>query len=558
MDLGGMIKPKSLFLVLASASALAPFQSSMAEPTVSGAGQPNAGNLEKSTEHVRPTGSNFRQFDKDPFADARKRAQALEDTGKPGASYEWASLARQYFDQQQYSQGTACMLHALSIHSAEYFNNGMYHPGNLRGDLGYTVLVKAKHFDDAEKILKKCLEAHKTFSYAKSAFIEKFLLSELFIEESRYDEAKKWADELLATFTQDDGICRRNGNCMRAFVFFSLVDEFTAKEQFRIARQLLDSATKIQLAETGPKNPLFIENYQSQAKLLEAQDQLPQAEEFARKALDLESWVGRSANSGRISSGMLVSILRKEGKSGEAEKISNLHPLPEDRSLYMANVYGVRSASDHSLPPERYVSTAEEPLKKILSERIRVFGEASTEALKSLNDLSRFYVQQKRYNEAEKVQLHQLQMLDEEYGKCNVPKVECYLDLAEIYMFENLKDKARHFAAMVTTLPTDEPVWIRTNFMKSTVRLANVWLYLGDTNKALEYAKIVEKTIVHTPHQIGYVDLDRRIDECADLMSRIGAMKDVDDLKQVKKDFHDPSIYSAGRFPKPPGSPDNE
>jgi hypothetical protein len=212
--------------------------------------------------------------------------------------------------------------------------------------------------------------------------------------------------------------------------------------------------------------------------------------------------------------------------------------------------------------PELYASTAEEPLKKTLAEKIRVYGEASSDALKALNELSRFFVQQKRYDEAEKVQLHELQMLDAQYGKCAVFKFGCYLTLAEINIFENNKDKARQFAEMITWPPSDEPVWDRS---KSTMRLANVWLYVGDRDKALEYGRNVEKTLIGTPQFIGFNRLDDRINDCLDFMVRAGATEDVATLKKLQADFHDRSHPSTGRsqppngrFPFPGGVPDNE
>ena len=169
--------------------------------------------------------------------------------------------------------------------------------------------------------------------------------------------------------------------------------------------------------------------------------------------------------------------------------------------------------------------------------------------------MSRFYVQQKRYDEAEKVQLHELQMLDEQYGKCAVFKFGCCLNLAEIYIFENNKDKARGFAEMITTPPSDEPAWDRS---KSTMRLANVWLNIGDREKALEYGRSVEKTLIGTPQFIGFNRLDGGISDCLDFMERVGGTEDVAALKKLQADFHDPSHASTGRFPRPPGLPDNE
>ncbi len=449
---------------------------------------------------------------------AKQHAQNSENALNPAASSEWANVARIHLGKQQYADGVAAMLRALSMESGESFNHSMYHPGNMRADLGFTLLVKAKKYREAEAILKQSILTHRASGTYASAFIEKAFLAELFIDEDNYSEAKKWAEALLATFSQYPSICLSRGNSMSAFLFYSVVDKFTEQKQFDIAENLLEQATKIQLTEVGPRNALFIENFQSYAKLREAQSKLILAEGFARKALDLENWIGGSRNSGRISSVLLASILRKEGKSAEADRVSVKPAEGTRRPPDLQKLYNIRFYTSHSASPELYAITAEEPLKQILSETIETHGAGSVDALKAYDALTKFYVQQRRYDEAEQIQLRELEILNEQYGKCSVPKFTCMINFAEIYLLQNKLAKAALCTDQITKAPTGEVI----SETKDKLRLANVLLSMGKREEALEWAKQVAKPLHDYPGAFGYSSTTMQ-EQYREFMRRAGA-----------------------------------
>jgi len=459
---------------------------------------------------------------------AKARAQGLEEAHQPQASSEWASVARLYFANKQYTEGTACMLHALQIYSGENYNNGMYHPGNVRGDLGYTLLVKAKRFDDAEKILKQCLETRKNVRWFNSGYIEKSLLAELFIEQGKYDEAQSWASAVLDTFVMDGGFCPPRGEVMRAYLFFTIVSEFIDKKQFNIAQKLLEDATRVQLSLLGPRNVLFIENYLCQAQLAEAQNNLPIAESFARKALEVENFAGPSGNTGKICNAKLAAILRKQGRAVEAEKISVDPAKLGSRKVDLVKLYNLRIVSSHMRLPERYADTAEEPLKQALTNAIRDGGEANIASRRAMDDLTRFYVQQKRYAEAESLQLHQLKLLDDQYGKCAVPKFICFLNLAEIYLLQNAPGKALSYAEQIKSIPEDSRYYVQH---MSALRWANLLYSLGKKDKALEIGRKVEMELLKLPSAYGQ-DVDLWLVDCLNFMNRAGAVADAEALRR--------------------------
>lgn len=462
------------------------------------------------------------------LSNAKARAQGIEDARKPNASSEWANVARLCFANKQYSDGTACMLHALQIYSGENYNNGMYHPGNVRGDLGFTLLVKAKRYDDAERILKQCLETRQKGSWFNSGYIEKSLLAELYIEQGKYDEAQKWADALLDTFGADGGLCPPRGSSMRSYLFFTVVSEFIEKKQFEIAQRLLDSATRVQLSLVGPLNVLFIENYLCQAQLAEAQNNLPLAESFARKALEIEKFAGSSGNTGKICGERLAGILRKESKGLEADKISVLPNKVASRKVDLVKLYNIHMISSHMRFPERYADTAEEPLKEAMADAVQASGEGNIDSRRAMDNLTRFYVQQKRYAEAESLQLHQLKLLNEQYGKCAEPKFVCFLNLAEIYLLQGSPGKALSYAEQIKSTPEDSRYFVQH---KSALRWANVLFSLGKKDKALDIGRKVEMELLKVPSAVGQ-EVDLWLIDCLNFMNRAGAVADADALRQ--------------------------
>ncbi|CAN5477504.1 hypothetical protein BH10CYA1_BH10CYA1_61990 [soil metagenome] len=474
------------------------------------------------------------------ITDTRKHAESFETENKPNANYEWANLARLYFAHQKYSEGTAAMIHAIQMPAKNSFNNGMYHPGNLRADLGFDLLLKAKRYDDAEKILMQCLETNRANAKKNNwgePTIELSFLAELFIEQGKYETAKKWADELLASFSRGYGVCPPRGGSMRAYMFYSLVDLFTTRKQFSIAQQLLDDATTVQLSQLGLRNALFIENYVSRAKLLESQNKLPDAENFATKALDLENWVDGSRNAGRISRPLLASILRAENKMSEADRVATVPSLRENRVDNLEALYNIHVTHSHMRLPNRYANTAEEPLKTMLDEANETHGEGSTTALKALDNLITFYVQQSRYDQAERLQLHELKILDLQYGKCVEPKFNCYLNLSEIYLLEGKDAEALKFAQQISEPPEDDQPHGSDELANTALRFANVLFSVGNKERALEIAKKVESSLLQTKIRTGWGwggqgrTYEERLNDCLHFMERAGAVADANALR---------------------------
>lgn len=473
------------------------------------------------------------------ITDTRKHAESLEAENKPNANYEWANLARLYFAHQEYSEGTAAMLHAIQMPAKNSFNNNMYHPGNLRIDLGLNLLFQAKRYDDAEKILMQCLETNRENAkknYWGEPTIELSFLAELFIEQGKYETAKKWASELLASFSRGYGVCPPKGGSMRAYLFYSIVDLFTTHKQFAIAQRLLDEATTVQLSQLGPRNALFIENYVSRAKLLEAQNKLPEAENFAKKALDLENWVDGSRNAGRISRPLLASILRAENKTSEAERVAIVPGSRERRVNNLEALYNIRGGF-HMRVPDRYAKTAEAPLKTMLAESNEIHGEGSTTALTAMNDLIKFYVQQGRYDQAERLQLQELKILDLQYGKCVEPKFNSYLNLAEIYLLEGKNAEALKFARQITHPPEDDQPHRAEELNNTALRFAKVLFSVGEKERALEIAKKVESNLLQTKIRTGFgwggqgPTYEECLNDCLHFMEHVGAVADANALQ---------------------------
>lgn len=489
----------------------------------------------------------------DRLANARKRAQEFGLKNLPGASVEWANLARLCFSFKEFDDGTAYMLRALQISKNGSFNNGMYHPGNLRFDLGYTMLVNAKQYSNAEKILKQSIEIRKTDDNFKSAYIEKSFLAELFLEQNKFDVAKQWAEQLIATLREKDAMCAPSGGYtgyMNGYLTFKLVDMFTEKKQFVAAQSLIEGADKALLTNLGPRNALFIESNQSQAKLFLAQNKLTEAETYARKALELETWVGGSRNTGKISASLLASVLRKEGKNEEADRVSATVEVKPTRFKDTVKLYNVQAYFSHGRLPERYADTAEEPLKASIAEEIALHGDANDQTLKAYDDLTRFYLQQGRNTDAEKIQLHELEMLDAQYGNCNEPKFRCYLNLSEIYLAMNKTDKALKFAKAIKKAPKG----LDYDSLTPRLRWAKVLVSVKQIPQALQITREVENEV--SQNRSPFFSAQKYLEQCLAIFNSAGAEEDAIAVRTKLSRFsaprRTPTVSPPPSLPRPP------
>ncbi|GEM_PF-2029059 len=476
--------------------------------------------------------------------ETKLRAQQLEAQRSPGASGEWAKLARQYFAEQKYDQGTDTMLHALTPTAGVYSGVGMYHPANVRGDLGLDTLLNAKKYMSAEKILKTSLESTKCSSlpYTRSGFIEKSLLCELFIAQDNFVEAKKWADSLLSTLSERDAICAPETGRMRVYLLFTTIDKFIEKKRFDIANALLDGAKMSLHKQVGPSSEFFIECHQSQTKLYLAQHRLGEAEASARSALQLETWLDGSRNIGKTSAGLLASVLRKSGRNAEADRLS-LSNKPLKRTIPdQVKLYGFNMNGGHGYQEFPYASTAEEPLKAMLAEAIEDHGAGSRTTRIARNNLTRFYIQEKRYQDAEKQQLIILETLDAQYGLCAAPKGACFLYLSEIYLAQMQLDKAAAFASAIASAPEIEGTY---DLIGPRVRWAKILFAVGQSQRAVEIAREAEKSLLQIAPGYGSDDPEPNLRECLLIMQRVGASNDVAALKERLE------LITAGRVRKP-------
>lgn len=476
--------------------------------------------------------------------ETKHRAQQLEAQRSPGASGEWAKLARLYFAEQKYDQGTDTMLHALTPTAGVYCGVGMYHPANVRGDLGLDTLLNAKKYMSAEKILKTSLESTKCSSlpYTRSGFIEKSLLCELFIAQDNVVEAKKWADSLLATLSERDALCASETGRMRAYLLFTIIDKFIEKKQFDIANALLDGARMSLRKQVGPSSEFFIECHQSQSRLYLAQNRLGEAEASARSALQLETWLDGSRNIGKTSAGLLASVLRKSGRNAEADRLS-LSDKPLKRTIPdQVKLYGFNMNGGHGYQECPYASTAEEPLRAMLAEAIEDHGAGSRTTRIARNNLTRFYIQQKRYQDAEKQQLITLETLDAQYGLCAAPKGACFLYLSEIYLAQMQLDNAAAFASAIASAPEIEDTY---DLIGPRVRWAKILFAVGQSRRAVEIAREAEKSLLQIAPGYGSDDPEPNLRECLLIMQRAGASNDVAALKERLE------LITAGRVRKP-------
>jgi hypothetical protein len=516
---------KTFTTATTASNAVAPATTNVATPALS-APTPSAAPSSSSNASSNPTSK-------------------VETLPSAQTSYAVADAARQLIAAQKYQEGCAMFLRALQMDDGAHFNNNMYHYGNLKNDLSVQVLLDAKQFDVLETILHQALktrlaEDSKLEEKQKTnGLLEKRLLCELYLEQGKYDEAKKLANEFVKALKESHKWCSTRRGAQDSSLHalnISIVRQFVAKKQFATARLLLDQLDGILSSKVGPKHVLLIEDNLTRAQLFEAEDKLDDAEKLAKEALDLDVWM--SGTRATVTRNTYASILRKEGKiaaADAAEAVTDTDFKYDSKELYGNNIYS------HSSPPVIFPDTAEAPLKKFLDNHVIQHGEGSEETQKAMDDLARFYVQKQRWNDAEKVQLRELKILDQMFGSCPEPKQSCFLNLAEIYKGKNDKRMAGKYVELITA--PEESRFRDGSETINKLRLAYVLFFLGKKDDAIEMAKSVETSLLQKNRhwQVNEFNL---FDDLIAFMKTADASSDANALEAEKIKIYGPRAAS--------------
>jgi hypothetical protein len=470
-----------------------------------------------------------------------------DETAK--TSFELAQKGRKLISEQQYKEGTDYMLRALRSPDGDRFNNYMYHYGNLRGDLGYELLVQAGQFELLRSILEQAIQTRtaadeKLQDRAKTfARLEKILLAELFIEQGKFREAEKQSNEVLKAVDSDITWC--NTPLSQEYsgheLSLRLIHKLTEKKEFAIAQELLNKFDKILAPRVGVKHPFWIDNRLTRADLLQAQGKTNDAEELAKNAFDLDVWLYGVNRGVHHSRNIYASILRDEGKNAAADSIENT-PLKADRRD-VSKIYN-RNGFSHN-DSQTFATDAEEPLKELLEKDIAQNGRCGNETLRIFDELTRFYKEHQRWVDAENVQKRKLAIFDDVYGPCVIGKVFCFLELADIYRNKGDKNSTAKYAGQVLALEQSQPDVFASNdgtihFSQpytNRMRFAQVLLFIGKKDAAIAEAKAVKDYLTKAVRRMGIDsgnDESGLFDACIDFMNTVGATEDVDILKQAR------------------------
>lgn len=339
------------------------------------------------------------------------------------------------FDRADFDRAAIMIEKRIKRHSASFAP----FPGNRMSDLGFQIFEKAKRFDILEKLLKAAIEAESDATVApsgaasipklQSILLNKLLLIRVYALERKTTDALGLAKDTFEEQTKAPyvliarsrrGSPRIGGLWDSNFLMNSSplieplfwgVDDFIKAGDLKTATELNRLVSLLLTSVVGEKHPVWIQSHVRAATIFGAEGEKQKQESELRKALTIASWVygPQSRNTADVRS-KLASVLRDAGKDTEADAVGVIRPqtVPQISEYVLRGKHFILSS--HSPPPDFYADTAESALVERLPKVIDANGEPSVETYTTLRMLTDFNLARKRYTEAEKYLLKQLQI----------------------------------------------------------------------------------------------------------------------------------------------------
>jgi len=257
-----------------------------------------------------------------------------------------------------------------------------------------TRVSSQSEFTSAEKILKMHLSAVKTM-YANEKNYSSFLhllLAEVYVRESKYDEAKRCIEYCLEL--EDSPVGELSRKCWEgsaspiALKFFDIVDEFEMQGNSRYAKVLITRYDRLQQKWQGAKNPQRIgvllklahlegvtKNFWAQSMMLEY-------------ALVLSEWnFGRRSYKTAAVRDIYVSWLKKNDHLVEAGIVSIVPPARQLRKAPLAIPPDTHHGRKDFYPDEEF--SVNEDYYQVADSS----GEGNLKTAHNIKRLMRFYTQ---------------------------------------------------------------------------------------------------------------------------------------------------------------------
>jgi hypothetical protein len=455
--------------------------------------------------------------------------QLEQEDPRASCSY-WEDAARCLMRDEQYDQGCELMLHAMSLPGASSFYLQMYHPGNMRAELGIGMLVAAARHDLAEKILRKGIQlGTANGAMHREPLIERLLLAEVLIDAGKYDEAWVVLGDLFTAVDKPNGeFCKHCDEPTDTICscLTGLIDLLLEKQRVSDAARLARVVIEMQEKWLGSNNPQFIDTLRRLGNVQRLSNERSAAAETLKRALDIAIWNygsgGRSVTFSRIDyAGALIAL----GKKDDADKVAACHPERMKRSDFN-QLYGTRFMH-HSTPPEHFADSAEIPLTERLDECRRVTGEGSRDTYDALSKLIQYYKERLNWTECEKLQLCALRTCELKEGRCSRQKKGCLLDLADTSFARGDRKKALEWLSKSESGNSDD--WMDETHV---IQYASLLLRADRKAEAIKtwrqvLLKIKEQSAVSIPSS-------RILDDCLNFAHAAGLNADEQFLNELK------------------------
>ena len=211
---------------------------------------------------------------------------------------------------------------------------------------------------------------------------------------------------------------------------------------------ILAGSYLIQKRLLGPEHPDVARSLSQIAEAYRTKNQLPEAEELLKRALDLSS---RSSEPASLEVaqllGRLAEVQRARGKymDASATYARQLELLEHHRGSIHPEVAQAAAMLAECFRAQSKYSQAEESYRKALSIRQKLFGPAHPSVIGLVKILAETVRQQQRYEDAEQLYRHVLEHQIAQLGEYNPDVADTLYMIAEVFRARSQYSEAEHF-----------------------------------------------------------------------------------------------------------------
>jgi tetratricopeptide (TPR) repeat protein len=307
-------------------------------------------------------------------------------------------------------------------------------------------LINAGQFLGVETILKRCvtlISSHPQ-KWSKHAAVEKCALANFYLQTGRFHEAKNLTKEIVSTMNEDPDPFFSTGkqkslapygtwyfprrSIPKVYDLLELCGMYINARRPNDAKELAASVLNLQKKWLGAKNPDLIYTYEELARANRALNDHSQEKGCLLQTIALKAWnfTGKQILPDEDSKAY-AALLSAEGKTAEArhllteKKIPDLYPDSYARNIFFYPIISrVRT----------YTINDEPHAIAVLKASIERNGAGNPETLEAISNLALLYWHAQRYDDAEKLLLQKLHILQDIEGRSGYRKATCLAELA--------------------------------------------------------------------------------------------------------------------------------